>query len=181
MEKPQTKDGEFGLALMLAQLDGQTVYEHNGATGGFHSVLQVVPATDTIRVVLSNNAVTRPEKILANARGEKPRTRESGKTLTSEELAAYTGVYKISQRTRINVVLNDGKLWTQITGQTFLRIFPHEDEDRFFLKAVPAEVQFSRDAAGGPVTSLTFFQNGHRTKAPKTVDPVPEFKSPTTK
>lgn len=179
MEQPQTKEGDFGLALMLTHPGGQKAYEHNGGTAGFRSMLQVVPETDTIRVLLSNNASAPLEKTLAESRGETPRTRESGKTLTHEQLSAYTGIYKMNDHARFTMLLRDGQLWTQLTGQSFLRLFPHEDEDRFFLKVVAAEIQFARDEKG--ITSLTLYQNGHVTKAAKTPEPAPTIKFRTAK
>lgn len=170
-EQPHCKNGEYGLALMLTQPGGQKAFEHNGSTGGFRSVLQVVPAAETVRVILANNASVSPEKILASARGEMPRLRDSGKVLTPAQLTAYTGVYRLSQRVKITVVAHEGQLWAQFTGQSYLRVFPHEDEDRFFYKAVAAEMQFHRGEKG--VDGLTFFQNGRVTLASKTDDPVP--------
>jgi CubicO group peptidase (beta-lactamase class C family) len=178
MEQPQTKEGDFGLALMLTQPGGESAFEHNGGTAGFRSMLQVAPDKDTIRVLLSNNGNAPLEKMLAEARGEKPRTRESGKILTPEQLSAYPGIYKINEHARFTVLIRGGELWTQLTGQAFLRLFPHEDTDRFFLKVVVAELQFTRDEKG--VTGLTLYQNGHLTKAVKTADPAPtiKFRSP---
>jgi hypothetical protein len=179
MEQPQDKDGDIGLNLMISDLDGQKVYEHNGATAGYRSQLQVEPDTGTVRVLLSNNAQAALGKVLAEARGEKPRLRESGKLVTPEQLASYTGIYKINEYTRFDVVARGDQLWDKLTGQGFLRLFPHEDEDRFFYKAVAAEIQFIRE--GDRITGLMLFQNGRAQKAQKLPDPVPDFLFPTAK
>jgi len=179
MEQPQTKAGDIGLNLMISVLDGKKIYEHNGGTAGFRSFLQVEPGTGTVRVLLANNAHAPLEKVLADARGEKPRVRDSGTLLTKEQLAAYPGIYKMNEHVKFTMVLRGDQLWTKLTGQTFLRLFPHELPDRFFLKAVAAEIQFTRGEQS--VTELTLFQNGRTLKAQKLPDAVPDFKFPTEK
>ncbi|NCB03977.1 MAG: class A beta-lactamase-related serine hydrolase [Clostridia bacterium] len=47
----------IGLGFHFSQLDGKTVYTHNGATGGYRSYLGFLPDTGTGVVVLCNNAI----------------------------------------------------------------------------------------------------------------------------
>ncbi len=62
----------------------------------------------------------------------------------------------------------DGRLFARITGQVELEIFP-EEVDRFFFKAVPAQISFSRDRQG-LVTALTLHQDGHEHVAERIED-----------
>lgn len=50
-----------------------------------------------------------------------------------------------------------------MTGQSPLDLFP-EGGDRFFFKAVDAQILFTRDA-GGKIDGATMFQNGRQTRA----------------
>jgi hypothetical protein len=171
--RPQTKDGDIGLALMISKFDGQRGYEHGGGTGGFRSVLQVLPDSGTIRVALINNAALDSSAVLAAVRNEKPRAHESDKVLTEEQLAEYEGVYPLGPQARFTIVRRGDHLWTQLTGQAFLKLFPHETEDRFFLKVVAAELQFHRE--NGKIVSLTNHQNGRELTVKKSTQPAPRF------
>jgi len=173
MLKPQTAEGGVGFAIMLPKLDGHEVREHNGGTGGYRSVMQVMPETRTVRVILTNNSAIEPGAIIAVSRNEKPRLKESDKIITADQLAEYEGVYPIVPQARFTVLRRGDQLWTQLTGQTFLRLFPHEQDDRFFLKVVSAELQFHRE--NGKVVSLTNHQNGREFNARKSDQPVPKI------
>jgi CubicO group peptidase (beta-lactamase class C family) len=171
VQQSQTSDGEIGLAIMLNKIDGHEVHWHSGATAGYQALLQTVPATRTVRVVLTNNFSVEPAAVVNAARNEKARLTDSGKVLTPEQLSAYEGVYPIGGKARFTIVRRDGRLWTQLTGQGFLPLFPHEQEDRFFLKVVAAEVQFHRE--NGKVVSMTNHQNGREFNANKSADTPP--------
>lgn len=173
LQQPQNVAGDIGLCLMIAKFGGRTVLEHNGGTHGSRSVFQAEPGTGSIRVVLSNNGRSEPERIAATVLGEKPRKKESGKILTQSQLGEYEGIYPLGAGARFTVLRRGDQLWTQLTGQTFLHLFPHENDDRFFLKIVAAEIQFNRVA--GKVASLTLFQNGREQTAKKSADPAPKI------
>jgi serine-type D-Ala-D-Ala carboxypeptidase/endopeptidase len=126
-----------------------------------------------VRVVLSNNASVEPARVINDMRNEKPRLTESGKVLSAQQLADYEGVYSLGEKSRFTIVRRGDQLWTQLTGQGFLRLFPHEREDRFFLKIVAAEMQFHREV--GKIVSLTNHQNGRESTARKSPDPTPPF------
>ncbi len=171
--QPQTAEGGIGLAIMLNKAGGDAILWHNGATAGYRSLLQVTPATRTVQVVLASSASIVPEAILAVSRNEKPRLRDSGMVLSAEQLAAYEGVYTVAPSANFTVVRRGDQLWTQLTGQPFFRLFPHEKEDRFFLKVVAAELQFHRE--NGRIVSLTNHQNGREITATKSDRPLPKL------
>jgi CubicO group peptidase (beta-lactamase class C family) len=175
--RPQTKNGDIGLAISILKLDGETVYEHGGGTGGYRSDLRIVPARRAVSVLLVNNAALEPTTVFALARGEKPRLNESDKLLTPEQLAAYEGTYRLDNDHVFTMVRRDGALWTRLTGQPFNRLYPHEQTDRFFFKVVPAELQFQR--AGDKIVSVTLFQNGRELNAKRIDEPAPRILFPT--
>lgn len=76
--------------------------------------------------------------------------------------AGYAGHYHLGTSAYV-VSLRDGRLFTRLTGQPELEIFA-EDVDRFFYKAVQAQITFTRDE-GGTVTGLVLHQNGYELEA----------------
>ncbi len=155
---PQTPDGTFGLGIETLKIDGRTVFQHAGGTGGYRSVLRVIPETNEVQVVLINNTTIEAGAMIVAARGEKPRSDEGRRTVTVDQLDACVGVYAV-EGGRFTIVRDGNRLMAQLTGQVFLPLFPHETPDRFFYRAVPAEIQFHR-SNDGDITSLTLFQNG---------------------
>ena len=71
--------------------------------------------------------------------------------------ADYAGFYLLDGHV-FAITSRDGRLFARLTGQAELEIFA-EDEDRFFYKAVQAQVTFFRDKDGA-VSGLNLHQNG---------------------
>ena len=59
---------EIGLGIVIGTVDGEKAYEHGGGTGGYRSMLQIVPARKTVKVVLINNDVIPAETVVAATR-----------------------------------------------------------------------------------------------------------------
>lgn len=172
--QPHTDSGDIGFGIMLSDVDGQKVYEHQGATGGYHSALEVSPAQDVVRVILTNNAAIEPRAIFNGMRSETPRTKESGRVVSQDELNECVGVYPISAEARFTVIQHEGHLFARLTGQTFLELLPHEDKDRFFYKKVAADIVFQR--TNGKISGLHLLQNGRVVKATRTADAAPQVR-----
>lgn len=71
---------------------------------------------------------------------------------------AYVGQYKLAGGAVFTVQRKDDRLMVQLTGQSFLEVFP-ESETKFFYKVVDAQLTFVKDAQGG-VKALILHQNG---------------------
>ncbi len=82
-----------------------------------------------------------------------------------ETLKQYVGVYALAPTFDIAITLEDGKLMTQATGQAKFEIFA-KSQTRFFLKVVPAEVEFVKNA-DGKFDSIILYQGGRETVAKK--------------
>lgn len=87
-------------------------------------------------------------------------------TLDADVLNGYMGSYEIQPGFSIAISTRDGKLYGMPTGQGEVALFA-EAKDKFFLKAVVADVHFTRNADGA-VESLTLFQNGQEMLGKKT-------------
>jgi uncharacterized protein (DUF2147 family) len=79
-------------------------------------------------------------------------------TLAPEVLKQYEGKYELTPTFHIVVTAKGNQLFAQATGQPEFELFA-ESETTFFLKVVPASVDFNKDNNGN-VTSLTLHQGG---------------------
>ena len=79
-------------------------------------------------------------------------------TLPVEQLQGYVGDYALTPAVLLNVTVQDGGLAVQVTGQSRLPVFASA-KDKFFYKAVDAQIAFQRDASG-LVTGLVLHQGG---------------------
>jgi D-alanyl-D-alanine-carboxypeptidase/D-alanyl-D-alanine-endopeptidase len=153
---------EIGLGIIIAKLDGEREYTHDGGTGGYRSTLQVIPGLKRVRVVLVNNSDLAASQVLAATRTDPQAANRPEIPLDPQALDAFPGVYDIGPTSRFTVLRRDDALWVRLTGQTFLRVKPVA-KDRFRYHDVPAELQFSREE--DQVTSLVLHQNGREITA----------------
>jgi CubicO group peptidase (beta-lactamase class C family) len=84
--------------------------------------------------------------------------------LDAAALGDYVGRYQFNFGT-LDVVLERDALEARLTGQPSLPIFASA-RDKFFLKAVDAQLDFQRDA-GGKVVAVVLHQNGRDLRAPR--------------
>ena len=78
--------------------------------------------------------------------------------LAPQAPAAYVGTYQFAPQFAITVTLENGGLVAQATGQPKFPMFA-EAPDKFFLKSVDAQLEFTREASGA-VSSVTLVQGG---------------------
>jgi CubicO group peptidase (beta-lactamase class C family) len=78
--------------------------------------------------------------------------------LPVEQLRDYIGDYALAPAVGLSVTVEDGGLAVQVTGQPRLPVFASA-KDKFFYKAVDAQITFQRDASGR-VTGLVLHQGG---------------------
>lgn len=164
------KDG-YALGVLVENKDGVTTIEHGGGIEGFNTSLAYDPDRKITVVVLGNLNGPSPGKLskslMTLARGGAvvlPGERQIA-TVAPDQLAEYAGVYELAPTFALTMRVKDGKLMTQATGQQEFELFA-ESKDRFFLKVVDAQVEFTRDASG-KVTGAILHQGGRSTPAPK--------------
>ncbi len=173
MMEPHAPDGSSGFAIAIGKMDGSTVYEHAGGTGGYRSVVQVIPASRQVRVVLINNSSLEAGAVLqATHPAPAPGTFKEGTSPPDDKLAELTGIYTLGE-SRFTILLQNHHLQARLSHQVFMPLFAGEKPDRFFYKDVAAEIGFKRE--NGAITALTLFQNGREKLAPKTPDPAPAY------
>jgi serine-type D-Ala-D-Ala carboxypeptidase/endopeptidase len=86
--------------------------------------------------------------------------------LDAATLAGYVGHYQLAPDAIFTVVLVNGQLLSQLTGQDPLPIYASA-KDKFFLKVVDAQIDFERDASGH-VVALVLHQSGADQRAKRT-------------
>lgn len=157
------KDG-YALGIGVQSAGGVTTIEHGGGIEGFNTSLAYDPDRKLTVVVLGNLNGPAPGKLskalMTLARGGTVTLAAERKEITvaPDQLAQYEGVYELAPTFAITMRVKDGKLMTQATGQQEFELFP-ESKDRFFLKVVDAQVEFTRDASG-KVTGAILHQGG---------------------
>jgi uncharacterized pyridoxamine 5'-phosphate oxidase family protein len=75
----------------------------------------------------------------------------------------YVGRYQLAPAAIITMTREDGRLFTQLTGQPKIEVFAETDKD-FFLKVVDAQLTFETDASG-KATAVVLHQNGFDQRA----------------
>ena len=159
------------MGLIATTAEGHRIISHNGAIQGFNTYLGYDADARMTVVVLGNLNGSVPDKIGADlmtlARGGTVRLASERQEIQipAETMATYAGVYEASPRFALTVVAVDGKLTAQATGQQPLDLFA-EGPDAFFLKAVDAQITFSRNAAG-EIEGLVLHQGGNTLPARK--------------
>jgi CubicO group peptidase (beta-lactamase class C family) len=92
-----------------------------------------------------------------------PRTVEL--EVPAAQLADYKGSFALAPGLTLTMTVDDGRLFTQLTGQPRFRVFA-QAPDQFFLKVVNAQLRFER-GADGKVTAVVLRQNGRDQRAAK--------------
>jgi CubicO group peptidase (beta-lactamase class C family) len=150
----------IGLAWLLAPLNGRTVFNHDGGTGGFSSSLWLDPQRGRASVVLANAQVPVNDLALHLLDRSVPlrdlaATTQPAIVLPAAQLQPYAGVYALNPQFRLSIRADGGRLFAQATGQGEFELFAKAPR-RFFAKITPLEVEF--DAADGAPPALTLFQ-----------------------
>lgn len=162
--EPRAAQGgsRVGLNIMVRRRGDETVYWHNGGTGGFRTHFEVVPETGrAVLLFINHSGGVDPRTIVDTALMPKSTVaaREE-QSIRAELLAGYTGVYDIDGRGKFTVVVDpENRLNVRLSGQTFGPV-SYGGADVFFSKAHSAEFRFQR-GADGQVSALELHQRGN--------------------
>jgi hypothetical protein len=91
-------------------------------------------------------------------------------SLKPKDLQSYVGRYELSGMGVMRMTADDGRLYTQLSGQPKFELFPLA-ADEFFLKVVDARVKFFKDEKGN-ITYAVLYQNGQEVTAKKLPEEV---------
>ena len=152
-----------GLAWILAPLNGRTVVNHDGMTGGFTSSLWVDPERKSAVAVLSNSNVPvidialhllEPSIPLKNLAA----MRATAVPVDAKIMAQYVGTYRLQPNFDVTIRLRDGRLFAQATGQGEFELFGKSDTT-FFARITPLEIIFE-DVKDGKAMRFQITQGG---------------------
>ncbi len=172
---------KIGLGWHITTRYGSEIIWHNGGTGGYRSFIGFDKKSQRGVVVLTNSEndcddiglhLLEPKYALAKVSAIKVRQPVPVK---AELLAKYVGRYQLNDKFFFNVRREKDHLQVQLTGQSYLNLFP-ESETKFFCDVVDAQISFQADAAG-KTKSLTLHQNGANQVAKKISDEEPKEKA----
>ncbi|WDR01926.1 serine hydrolase [Devosia algicola] len=156
-------DQTVGLGWFNLMEGGRDIAWHNGITGGFRSFAGFDRDSGNGVVVLSNMVTDSGIEdiglhLLDSTLPLQPQpTRREAVTVDPAILATHVGTYELAPGVTITIAQEENRLFAQLTGQQRLAIFP-ESDNRFFFRAVDAQITFGTDDKG--VATLTLHQNG---------------------
>lgn len=162
---------ESGLVVNLFLIDGQLCAQAAGqdAIKLFPSAKdEVFARLAGISLSFKRDAKGAITGYILHQGGDHPAVRladEPSVTLDAATLAGYAGRYELAPGADFTLVVQNGQLFAQLTGQPVIAIFASA-RDKFFYKVVDAQIDFERDA-GGAVVALTLHQNGRDLCAPR--------------
>ena len=160
--------GNYAYGWFVTTKDGETHIGHGGGINGFATHIERVTEPRLVSIALANVLPSEPAKVAADlltiAAGKTPAKPPVHKEVAvdAKVLAEYVGEYQLGPAT-LTMTLDNGALFTQLTGQPRLPVFA-ETETRFFLKVVEATLEFQRDAQG-KVNAVVLDQNGMKQRA----------------
>ncbi|HCZ36200.1 MAG TPA: serine hydrolase [Cytophagales bacterium] len=139
---------------------------HNGGTGGFRSFAGF-DKTKNKAVIILTNSTTGADDLGFHLLNDQLSLKELKQIVAVDEsiLKTYVGVYEIAPTFSIAVTQSADGLSIQANGQPKLSIYA-ESESKFYLKVVPAKIEFIRNA-NDQVEKLILFQNGAQMEGKK--------------
>lgn len=189
--RPPNSD-PIGLAVFIVKTREETVYRHNGATGGYQAVWSFSPHTRHALVILANNTEGNPGGIadvlyhppapadaaaLAAARKERQARPEA--TLSQAALEDYVGIYRRKDAKPgddyFTIVIDEaGRLRWRLKGHSFRPIVA-AGNDRFFSRWADVEVRFER-GEDGRLAKMVLTERGDETAMIRTPEAAPTVK-----
>lgn len=166
--------GTYQLApgfVLTVYADGDQLFAQATGQGAFPLTPSddnefVFPPAD-IKVVFELNDSGNAIKLALHQGGAitpAPRIGEAVAPVVRSEIAVdestlqdYVGEYQLTPAVVITVLVRDGQIYVQLTGQTAYPVFAYE-EDKFFYKIVDAQLHFERE--GGAVNAVVLHQGG---------------------
>jgi D-alanyl-D-alanine-carboxypeptidase/D-alanyl-D-alanine-endopeptidase len=135
---------------------------HNGGTGGYRSFTGYDERSGVGIVVIANSAVSVDDIGMHLLDSSVPLApiprRRVAIAVAPDVLRRYVGEYELAPTFSIAITLEGNGLVARATGQLKFPIFA-ESDSQFFLRAVDAQLTFTKDATGA-ITGLLLHQGG---------------------
>ncbi len=161
--------GKWGLGLQIGGADADPYFGHGGVNAGFESMMEAYEKDGEGAVVMTNaqggsrlaDEVMRSVAKVYGWPDFQAKVRTAVK-VDPKVLETYVGTYELRPNFAINVLVKDGQMFTQATGQREVPMLA-ASETRFFPADFDAEIEFVKDA-DGKVSSIVLRQGGQEMK-----------------
>lgn len=152
----------YGFGFSVSERFGEREIAHNGGIHGFSTSGIWLPKQEIYALVLSNNGDSRSPGFLAASMAFDTAGADYPKMVAvdidADKLSEYLGVYQIKENDTRNVLMEDGRLYTQRSGGGRSEIVAH-GQDAFFYPGMFTHLVFKRER-GGKVTAMDMFHGG---------------------
>lgn len=162
---------QYGYGWHIDSLHNKQITTHSGGIFGFNANFSRIEQDDICIILLNNVGNPKLDDITSDIYAilyDQPYKIPESKSeikVSPEILNKYVGTYEVVPAFKIEIMVENGQLVAQATGQPKFELFAQK-ENYFFLKAVEAEVEFvSNDQ--GVVEQLFLYQGGRKTPAKK--------------
>ena len=161
--------GKWGLGLQIGGADADPYFGHGGVNAGFESMMEAYEKDGEGAVVMTNaqggsrlaDEVMRSVAKVYGWPDFQAKVRTAVK-VDPKILETYVATYELRPNFAINVLVKDGQMFTQATGQREVPMLA-ASETRFFPADFDAEIEFVKDA-DGKVSSIVLRQGGQEMK-----------------
>lgn len=158
--------GNWGLGLEIGGSPADPYFSHGGVNEGFEGLFVAYKKHGDGAIVLTNaQGGSRLANEIMRSIANEYRWPDFHSAIRAEikvpteTLQQYVGAYQMRPGLYMVIAVSGSQLTSRLGGQDALPIFA-EANDKFFPKAVDAEMEFTRDS-NGKITSLVLHQNGH--------------------
>lgn len=152
-----------GLNWMTRTVGADRIVWHNGGTAGFHTFIGFDPVREVGVVVLTNFAQGADDIGFHLVNSAVPLL-PTAIRVAPDVLRRYAGVYELTPEFRIEITVEDGRIYAHATKQSRFEIAA-ESETQFFPRAFDARITFVTE--GDAVTGLILRQGGTEQRARK--------------
>ncbi len=155
--------GSWGLGVTLAGEGASARFSHGGSNEGYRCSLIAYNETGQGAVVMTNSdngdgLITEIMRSIAAEYGwaDYLAKEKTIVKLDSKIFEGYRGQYQFGTAGNFTVLIEEGKLKIQLGGARKYELLP-ESEATFFLREMPLEVIFVKDANGNVTEMIHFF------------------------
>lgn len=126
---------------------------------------EILTVADLVTLAKEMQMTDTPTNDVAWKRYEQMRPRVEVE-IDPKQLTEYVGYYRLADEAVAEITVTNAKIYLRMSGQMRVQMFA-EAPDKFFLKAVAAQVVFDRDN-DNVIAGLTIHQDGLELPAPRT-------------
>src|SRR6185369_8679771 len=161
--------GKIGYAIRVNGPPERPTYSHTGGTGGYRSLLLLMPDTAEVVALVASNAESSVWRMANDMLVARYPVDNGSFSLAPDRLGEYVGVFRESRQNALTFVAQDGRLYFRGTGQPFIALTPSGPDT--FNYGTRGKGVFERE--GGKVKTVRWLVRGGERLGQLTGEPVP--------